>query len=181
MSKPVPMPLVLALAGLPGAGKTALAQALAPRFGLSLVSRDGVRAAMFPGGGAQDIEKRAAYRTVLLATEVNCALGRSTLIDGMTFGRRDDWQRLVATLASHRVRLLALHLDCPVAVAQARIAAQRACGGHPAPDRDEALVAQVALRFEPPPGAVRIDADQPPGVVRDNAIARLQVLLAAPD
>src|SRR5688500_17017782 len=43
-----PPPLVVALIGLPGSGKTVVARALEEEFGLHRVCRDEVRRAMFP-------------------------------------------------------------------------------------------------------------------------------------
>src|SRR5687767_9718946 len=79
-----PSLLVIPLIGLPGAGKTTLATALAERLSLRLVSRDAIRAAMFPECRYSMAEKRASFRALLTALEVNCALGASSVLDGMT-------------------------------------------------------------------------------------------------
>ena len=60
-----PMPVVIPLVGLPGAGKTTLADALARAFGLRMVSRDLIRDALFPACRYTPTEQRAAFRAVL--------------------------------------------------------------------------------------------------------------------
>ncbi|HEU4662496.1 MAG TPA: ATP-binding protein [Dokdonella sp.] len=155
-------PLAVALIGLPGAGKSTVARALAAELGLRRVCRDEVRAAMFPQCDYSFIEKRAAYRGVLLAVEINGLLGRSSVIDGMTFSRREDYARLLELADRQRFAVMALHLDCAPALARRRVAEDALRGAHPARDRGPELVDSVAARFdEPPADAVRIDASLP--------------------
>src|SRR6478735_3979401 len=87
-------PVVVALLGLPGAGKSVVARALADQLDYRRVDRDQIRHAMFPRCSYSFVEKRAAFRGVLLALEVNCMLGVSSVIDGCTFSRRDDLARV---------------------------------------------------------------------------------------
>lgn len=154
-------PLIVALAGLPGAGKSTVAHALVDEFGLRHVCRDAIRAAMFPQCAYSYLEKRAAFRGVLHALEINGTLGASSVIDGMTFSRRHDVQRVAALAARCRFGLLTLWIDCPPALARARVAAGAA--RHVARDRTPQLVDEVLARAEPlPDDAVRIDASLPP-------------------
>ena len=64
--------------GLPGAGKSTVACAIEGRLQMRRVCRDAIRAAMFPHYDHSYVEKRAAFRSVLLALEINCALGASS-------------------------------------------------------------------------------------------------------
>ena len=59
MQSITPRPLVVALVGLPGAGKSEVASFLARELALRLVSRDAIRAAMFPQCRYSPAEKRA--------------------------------------------------------------------------------------------------------------------------
>jgi predicted kinase len=152
--------LIVALIGLPGAGKSTVARALENQLGLRRVCRDAIRHAMFPRCDYSFVEKRAAFRTVLLAVEINCLLGDSSVIDGMTFSRREDYDQVAALADAHGFDVLPLLIDCPAAIARERIARDRAGGeAHVAEDREPLLIDLVARRFDPPPAAaVRIDA-----------------------
>ena len=151
--------VVVIVVGLPGAGKSALAAHLASTFGLRRVCRDALRAAMFPRCRYTPTEKRAALRAVLLAVEVNLALGESTVVDGMTLSRERDRAKFAELAARAGATLVTLWLDAPPALARARVAAD--AGNHPAGDRDAALVDAVQERFEAPAGAAWIDASLP--------------------
>ena len=154
------MQLIL-ITGLSGSGKSVVARALAAEFGLQRVCRDELRRAMFPDCSYSYAEKRAAFRAVLLAVEVNCALGRGSVIDGVTFSSRRDIERLDATLAPYRVTPLALFLDCPPETARHRVMRDLETGRHLAADRSPELVDEIMARFDPPPPTcLRLDAKQ---------------------
>src|SRR5215475_610844 len=154
--------LIVTLIGLPGAGKSTVARTLERRLGLRRVCRDAIRRAMFPRCGYTFIEKRAAFRTVLLAVEINCLLGEPSVIDGMTFSRREDFDEVAALADRHGFDVLPLLIDCPPALARERIARDLANASHPAEDREPELVDIVARRFDAPPkAAIRIDAARP--------------------
>ena len=176
----VATPLVVALIGLPGAGKSVVAHALEQELGLRRVCRDTVRAAMFPQCSYTYAEKRAAMRAVLLAVEVNCLLGVGSVVDGVTFSRRRDLERLDHTLASHRVLSLPLFLDCPPELARERVAHDLATGRHVAMDRSPALVDEIMARFEPPPPTcVVLDARLPRDELVAAALAAARARIAA--
>lgn len=152
-------PVLVLILGLPGAGKSALAHALCRRPGWARVDRDAMRAAMFPRGRAAPAEKVAANAAVWRAAGVLLRRRRSVVIDGMTFAALADRRRGRQLARRCGARCVELFLDCPVPLARARIA-----GGapHPAPDREPALVDEVARRFAPAPrGARRLDARLP--------------------
>jgi len=166
--------LIVTLIGLPGAGKSTVARTLERRLGLRRVCRDAIRQAMFPRCDYTFIEKRAAFRTVLLAIEINCLLGEPSVIDGMTFSRREDFDEVVALADRHGFDVLPLLIDCPPALARERIARDLADRRHPAEDREPELVDIVARRFDAPPAAaIRIDAARPMEEVCRLAVAEV--------
>ncbi|HEX5124961.1 MAG TPA: ATP-binding protein [Rhodanobacteraceae bacterium] len=172
--------LIVTLIGLPGAGKSTVARTLERRLGLRRICRDAIRQAMFPRCGYTFIEKRAAFRTVLLALEINCLLGEPSVIDGMTFSRREDFDEVAALADRHGFDVLPLLIDCPPALARERIARDLADARHPAEDREPELVDIVARRFDAPPAAaIRIDAARPMDEVCRLAVAEVAARLDA--
>ncbi len=167
----LPKPLVVALIGLPGAGQTEVARFLAERLSIRLLCRDTIRAALFPRCANTLPEKRAAFRALLMALEVNCALGESSVLDGMTLARASDRGSVLETARRYGVATLPLWLDVPPHVARERIAAQ-AGEPHPAPDRRPQLVDEVMQRFEAPgPEVAAVDATLPLQAMREQALA----------
>ncbi|MBL0028556.1 MAG: AAA family ATPase [Rhodanobacteraceae bacterium] len=164
-------PIVVALMGLPGAGKSTLANTLSERLDLRIANRDVIARALFPHCSYSLPEKRAAFHAVLLSVEVNGALGESTVIDGMTFSSRADLDRVARIAAKYDLILIPIWLDLPPEVAKARIGADRRSGRyHPADDRTPALVDAVLERFErPQPTVPVIDAMLPANTVLDVA------------
>lgn len=168
-------PLVLALCGLPGAGKSTLARCLLDELPLREINRDTIRQALFPLCAFSGAEKNAANEAVSAALVANCQLAFSSLIDGMTFSTADQRHGFARLAHREGARFLLLHLDCPADVAQARLAT---ADRHPAGDRNTALVNHVQQRFEPPGDeALRLDATLPAVQVHELALHAIRSLL----
>jgi len=178
-------PVVVALIGLPGAGKSVIARALEDQLGLRRVCRDAIRHAMFPKCSYSFAEKRAAFRSTLLALEINCMLGQSSVIDGVTFSRRRDLARVDSVIGRYKFTPVPIYLDCPPELARQRIATDVANDRHLARDRTPEMVNEVLVRFDtPPPNALVIDASLPAAEmcrVALTAVAELRgIALGAP-
>ncbi len=148
--------VIVILSGIPGSGKTSVAERLVVRLRARFVSRDLVRAAMFVPCSFTDVEKHSAFKAVIEAVDANCKLGLPTVVEGMPFSRDGELEAVRECGARHAVPVVAAYLDVPVEVAQARVAAQRAAGIAMADDRDEDLVTEVAGRFRALPNDLAI-------------------------
>lgn len=139
------------MAGLPGTGKTALAEALAQRLGGVVLSKDKVREALFPvgaitySGGQNDF----CMSVVLMAAQ-RIATERTVpfvFLDGRTFSRRKHVDEVARAARLIGAGLSILHLHCPESVALQRIKKDR--GKHSAKNRDPLLYFLVKSYFEP--------------------------------
>ncbi len=153
----------VAIMGLPGAGKTTLAQALACELNAWVVSRDTIRLAMFEPCSFTDAEKAAAFQAVLVAIDANCKLGRVSIVEGMPFSRVGEYEAVVQMASRYGLSTFAILLQINPEVAAARVASQRARKTAMADDRTEDLPRVVSRRFRSPPaGALVLDATSPP-------------------
>jgi len=181
VAAPAGKPVVVALIGLPGAGKSVIARALEDQLGLRRVCRDAIRHAMFPKCSYSFAEKRAAFRSTLLALEINCMLGQSSVIDGVTFSRRRDLARVDSVIGRYSFTPVPIYLDCPPELARQRIATDVANDRHLARDRTQEMVNEVLVRFDtPPPNALVIDASLPAAEMVRIALAAVAELRGVP-
>lgn len=158
--------------GLPGAGKSTLARALARRAHLARVDRDAIRADLFPHGCASVAEKRAANARVWREVGALLARGRGVVVDGMTFAARAQRAQARRIARRHGARCVELFLECPAALARERIATD---GAHSAPDREPALVDRVARRFAAVSRATaRLDARRSTAVLLRSALREVR-------
>jgi predicted kinase len=159
-------PTWLALAGLPGTGKSRLAAALSARLGWPVLDKDLLRVELF--GNAVDYSRQqddsamaALYgrAATLLATGA-----RGVILDGRTFTRRAAVAELLAAVARSSATLIVVECRCAREVALARLARDVAVGTHPAANRGPALHDRLSAEAEPlviaPPAAhLVIDTD----------------------
>lgn len=167
--------LAIVLIGLPGSGKSTVAQALAERFGIGVLSRDRLRESMFPKGHGAPLERRAAFRALLLALEISILLRHPVVIDGMSLARRQDREALRRLLERFDAPWLGLYLDCPPEVAQARVLARRLSAAEGIAESPAPGVFACAARFDPvEPEILRLDAGQARERLIEEACARVR-------
>lgn len=168
-------PRVVVLIGLPGAGKTAVAEALEQELGFHRICRDRIRAALFPRCSYSPAEKRAANNAAMRALEVNCAMGRHSVLDGRTFSRLRDRIEVEQRITGFGANTVAVWLRLPASLARERVAAE---SGHPAADRTPELVDKVAAQFDPPAaGCIEIDASQSREEMIEDAVRTVRDVL----
>lgn len=144
---------LVALAGLPGTGKTTLARALAARLGGRRIDKDEVRAALFAreeieySSAQDDLVIECIHRVVaFLATG-----GRvpAVVLDGRTYTRRRQVEELTALARGLATPLALIECTATPETVRHRIALDRARGEHPAGNRTIELYERLRREAEP--------------------------------
>lgn len=148
---------LVAVGGVPGAGKSTVAAGLAGALDADLVRSDVVRRARHPdpAGRYDPAVTRDVYETMLCTAADRLGQGRSVVLDA-TWGDERARSALVATARTASAELTRLECQLAPPIADARIAARLAVGD----DASEATPEVAALlrdRWRPWPGAVALD------------------------
>ena len=172
------------IGGLPGTGKSTLAQALNPATGWTVLRSDVVRQELAgqhgPGRGAapfgmgiyQAEMTAAVYAELLGRSERLLRTGRSVVIDASWMRR--CWRDAARTLAARtNTKLVELRCHAPAQIAESRIR-RRATQGHDPSDATAPIARAMALSFEPWPEATTIDTSGSPGQTLTTALAAAQ-------
>lgn len=145
--------MILAFAGLPGTGKSTLARRLAAELGGVVLSKDGVRAALFPppvldySREQDDLAVRATYEAAALI--LGRDPDRAVLLDGRTYSKAYQVRDLLALGEAIGRSVRVIECVCADEVARERIVRDAAAGTHPAGNRTFELYLSVKARAEP--------------------------------
>jgi predicted kinase len=139
--------MLVALAGLPGTGKSTLAARLADSLGGVILSKDVVRSVLFPppvldsSREQDDIAMNAVFAAAerILTTDP----ARAVLLDGRTFSKPYQVADALALAARVRQPLCVIECMCADEIAETRLAADHAAGTHPAGNRTAELYARA--------------------------------------
>ncbi|MCP3916383.1 MAG: ATP-binding protein [bacterium] len=141
--------LLVAMAGLPGTGKSTLARALAPRMHAAVLDKDAVREALF---GPDDVvyereQDDLCFRMLLEGARYLLESGRRrvVILDGRTFTRRTQTGELDAFARASDFALRVIECVAGEDTVRSRLEADAAAGQHPARDRDFRLYQRLAL------------------------------------
>lgn len=175
---------LVALAGLPGTGKSALAKELAAALGAPVFDKDELRRELF---GAQPTyspeENDAAVRKCHEAARAAFAGGASyVILDGRTYARREQVEALRSFAREVGAALVLVELRCEAEVAKRRIEVDRERGAHLAPDRSSELYERLARLAEPLEASLALDSTAAtPGELAQQVLRHLEGALGAHD
>lgn len=143
--------MIIAMAGLPGTGKSTLARALAGHLQGAVVNKDTLRAAAFPAPWTlytteqDDFVMNLMLQVAAFLIERNCP---AVILDGRTFSRAYQRNIVIEAAARLKQHLHFVECVCPDDVAIARIESDNS---HPAGNRNAELYWTVKANFEPLP------------------------------
>ncbi len=142
--------MIVLMAGLPGAGKTTLARALAARTSGRVLSKDEIRHAIFlPDEIEYSSEQDDFCLHVMLETAghiLSRNITRAIFLDGRPFSRRYQIENVLNAVASLHQPWRILECVCSDETARRRLEA--ATDKHAAANRDYRLYLEVKARFE---------------------------------
>jgi predicted kinase len=144
--------LLIALAGLPGTGKSALAHELVACLGCPCFDKDRVREAIFgPKAVEYSAEQDDVVVRALFASIASTARTRRfahAILDGRTFTRRAHVLELQAFGEEHAIEIALVECQCRDDIARARIERDREHGAHVARNRDLDLYTRLRAARE---------------------------------
>jgi predicted kinase len=144
--------MIVVMAGLPGTGKSTLARALVPRTQGALLSKDEIRAALFP---PEDIEYSVEQDDFVMEIMLEVARfllrktpTRKIFLDGRPFSSRYQIDRVLGFARELAQACTIIECACSDGSARRRLDVERD-RSHPAGNRTFALYLEVKARFEP--------------------------------
>ena len=170
---------MIVLAGLPGAGKSTLATALARRLpDARVLDKDKVRHALFAPCDYTSAERDVVFAALLDAARYHLGRGRVVIFDGLTFSRRAQVAAAEAVADEAGAYAAVIVCDVPVEVAIERCEADAASDtGHLASNRDAQLVRRVASEMEEPAGDyLTLDMTSEVDPLAEQALAYIEEL-----
>jgi predicted kinase len=144
--------MIVLMAGLPGTGKTTLANELAQRTGGRVLSKDEIRHALF---AEQEIEYSTRQDDFCLRIMLETAaylLSRDSkriiFLDGRPFSRHYQIDNVITAANALHQPWRILECACSEELVRQRLQEQKAQRTHPAGNRDFDLYLEVKARFE---------------------------------
>ena len=178
--------MLVAMAGLPGTGKSTLAHALVDTLRIQgtqalILDKDHVRVSLFQTEDvAYSREQDDLCVDIMLQVAgylLHHAPDRTVILDGRTFSRRDQVETVIRAAADLVIPLLFIECRCSEATAIQRLTQDQACRTHPAKNRGPDLYRRVKAQADPlTVSHLVIDTEEP---LADNAQTCLAYLLEA--
>ena len=177
--------MIIAMAGLPGTGKSALARALADLLPGALLEKDHIRSHLFPAEWSDYSREQDdfCFDDVMLRTTawlLDRDPGMTVLLDGRTLTRAPQVTALRAFAAGLHQDLVVIECACSERIALARLAECLAKERHRFPRVDAELYYTLKERAEPvPPPKIVIDTAQPVRVCAALALGSISRIAEA--
>jgi len=145
------MSVLVAMAGLPGTGKSTLARLLAELLPAAVLDKDRVRAALFAPDEIEYSPRQddLVIEAILPAAGFLLAQGRAVILDGRTFYQRVQVEQVAAFARRLAVPLKMILCECSDDTARRRLERDQAQNAHPAKDRGYPLYLRLKQQWQP--------------------------------
>ncbi|HSB34459.1 MAG TPA: ATP-binding protein [Nitrospirota bacterium] len=145
--------LLIAMAGLPGTGKSTIASLLAERLHALVLNKDAIRARLF-SGTAVDFSRAQddlCLEVIFIVAEyvLRANTKQTIIIDGRTFSQSYQVEHLFARAGSLNVKPAVIEYVCSDTVARQRLDEAQRTGAHPAGNRTYQLYLALKNRADP--------------------------------
>lgn len=141
------------MAGLPGTGKSTVARQLAARLPAALLDKDRVRDALFSPDLVEYSTRQDDFCMEVLLDTAAYLLRHDAvqhvILDGRTFSRTYQIERVEASAAQWRAPLRIIECVCSDDTARRRLSEDAAVGKHRARNREFGLYLAIQARFQP--------------------------------
>lgn len=146
--------MLIAMAGLPGTGKSTLAQGIIHALPGVVLNKDMVRAALFPPDLIEYATEQDDFCMSIIFQVTTYMLQKNPhqyiILDGRTFSRRYQVLAVLKLAAQLQTSLKIIECVCSDETARRRLEAPIASDEqHPAGNRNYALYLSIKARFEP--------------------------------
>ena len=167
--------MLIAMAGLPGTGKTTLARSLAGSLNAIVLNKDTIRAALFP---AETVEYSSEQDDLCVEVMLQVAAfllkrdpDRAIILDGRTFSRQGQVQTVTQAASDMAAELIFIECTCSEATSLRRLREDRLREAHVAENRDAALYHRLKGQADPLklPHLI-VDTDAPLDTVVDRCL-----------
>jgi hypothetical protein len=139
--------MLILVCGLPGTGKSTIANNLAKRLHATVLRTDVIRKELLEEPTYTEEEKRLIYNVTFLIARYLLEAGCNVILDG-TFYRRDLRQKVYALTRETRSRLEVIECTTPVDVIKRRMG-RRLTRRYEPSDADFNVYKKIKAQFEP--------------------------------